>query len=358
MSSPHLLLVDLSNLLARAFYTLRERSLEGLPPKTRDMLSGAVRRWEATHLIVALDSPRSFRCDLLPGYKGDRAGRDGPSTADMTTALLPWLDAWGVATRRAEAMEADDVIATVVAQAKDNGAAVSILSKDTDLLQLVDDAARVRVLWPGGAEGEDVLGEAAVIERTGVRPGQLLDLRTMAGGKDNLPRIEIREGKPPYGFTEKRAVTLLSEGATLDSLYEGDAWRLTPREQGWLAACRTEALERRDALRLRTRCELIHNMGHSSAPRLQWDARPAPRCRCGEVLDDNARMFGDGETCSACQAAAKAPAKTAARVACAGGCGTVVSIEPYHDPTRAFCGVTCAVQTEGRGLMPERKEVV
>ncbi len=272
------LVVDFSNLAARAWFTLRDPSLEKLPRKVSTMLTAAVRRWSPAHLILALDAPRSFRHDLIPHYKAERAGRDRPSTEAMTGALRPYFARWGVATREAVGMEADDVVAAVVASARANQVPAAILSRDTDLLQLVDDAAMVRVLWPsGGKEGEQPMGEAAVVGYVGVPPGKLLDLRTMVGGKDNLPRIEVRAGKPPYGFTERRAVQLLGEqGATLDALYGEMSWLLTHKETAWMAACREEALARREALRLRDSFTPIAT-GATAVVRLQLAGVPAAR---------------------------------------------------------------------------------
>lgn len=257
----HLLLVDGSNLMSRAYHTMRAPSLDGLPAKVRAMLASAVRRWEPSHLMFALDSPDCFRRAAIPGYKADRADRRAPSTEQMTDALRPALADWGAALRETPHMEADDVIAALADAACTAGCAVSILTRDTDLLQLVDDARRVRVLWPTGkGEAETPMDEDGVAEYlaghkdfgTAFPPRRLLDLRAIAGGKDNLPRIELRDGPPPYGFTTKRTAALMADGATLDTLQGADAWRLTPRETRWVAAGIEAAARRLDALTLRS----------------------------------------------------------------------------------------------------------
>lgn len=263
-----LLLVDGSNLAARAYHTMREPTLAELPSRFRYLLESAIGRWQPAHLIVALDG-ESFRRRTIPGYKADRADRDGPSTRAMTEVLRPALSAWGVATREAGEMEADDVIATLTASAVKRGMPVLILTKDSDLLQLVSDADQVRVLWPGQKDGELAMDEAAVAEfLAGHRdfghafpPARILDLRVLAGGKDGLPRVEVRgEGlKAPFGFTTKRAAELLAAGATLASLDAEHQVLLKDRERTWWAACRDTALARADELRLRTQCDLIAN---------------------------------------------------------------------------------------------------
>lgn len=350
----HLLVVDGSNLFARAWWTMRDATLSELPEKVRGMLAGALRRWEATHLVVALDSPDSFRRELIPGYKGERSGRGGPSTADMTEALRPALGFWGVATREAPGMEADDVIATLVAKAArmEESPAVSILSKDTDLLQLVSDPGFVRVLWPEKGE-EQVMDEDAVRRRTGVAPHQLLDFRVMVGGKDSLPRIgwntdEEKAGqKAPFGFTERRAVQLLGDGATLDHLL-GTHAGLTRTEREWMDRCAEEASARREALRLRIDLDLVATgRTQVSALRLQEHFAPVqviackPTCiRCGAELDGNARIAG-AEVCTACGVAARVgrePAAAAAEApkkmdACA-DCQVELVFDPVYEPNR------------------------
>ena len=117
MTAPgaHLMLVDGGNLLHRAFHTLREPSLALLPDRVHAMLLAAVRRWGPTYLMVALDSDSPVRKATIPGYKANRAkatqlsiGADEsgdeapePTTAEMTAAVRPALERWGVAVREA-----------------------------------------------------------------------------------------------------------------------------------------------------------------------------------------------------------------------------------------------------------------
>lgn len=280
-----LLLIDGSGLLYRAYYGMPSPSLNRLPHQVRVMLLAAVKRWRPGYLMVALDSPESFRQRAIPGYKADRLERDGPSTDELTAAVRPDMESWGVAIREADGMEADDVIAALVEAAKPFRCHVSVLTRDTDLLQLVSDADRVRVLWPGGrkADGEAVLDDAAVAaylaqhRQFGVAfpHAQLLDLRVIAGGKDNLPRIGSHT--EPKGFTTRRAAKLLADGASLDTLRTTDAWRLVSREARWLEAGWDAAVARRDALRLRTEIKPRAAGGASSVARLLRQLRSRER---------------------------------------------------------------------------------
>ncbi|HEV2734885.1 MAG TPA: hypothetical protein VGV85_08590 [Longimicrobiaceae bacterium] len=311
--------VDFSNMAHRMWF--RARSLEALAGAVLRELEGQEKRHGRAAVRVCLDSPfPSFRSEspLLPDFKGGRSKGDRPGTTDMTDACRGPLVSAGYRLREADGMEADDVVTTVVAEAVRAACRVDVVSKDTDLLQVVDDARSVRVLWPDDHGGETVMDEAAVRAyflahkdyRAPVSPGQILDLRVLAGGKDNLPRVEIPGDGRPFGFTTARAADLLSQGASLDSLYAGDRWRCSPKEARWLDHCREAAFARRDVLRLRSDLVLqcTDPAGGSRAPAAA-PAAPAgpemvPCLDCGKPAPANKASYSG--ICSGCTPARRA----------------------------------------------------
>src|SRR5919109_4805818 len=102
-----------------------------------------------------------------------------------------------------EGYEADDLIATLVGEARADGLPVLIVSGDRDNLQLVDDAADVRVMMTRrGITDTAVYDEAGVEERYGVPPGRYLDLAALRGDtSDNLPGVP--------GVGDKTAIKLV-----------------------------------------------------------------------------------------------------------------------------------------------------
>jgi DNA polymerase-1 len=90
-----------------------------------------------------------------------------------------------------EGYEADDLIATLVGEAKAEGLPVLIVTGDRDNLQLIDDAADVRVMMTRrGITDTAIYDEAAVQERYGVPPGRYLDIAALRGdASDNLPGV-------------------------------------------------------------------------------------------------------------------------------------------------------------------------
>ena len=83
------------------------------------------------------------------------------------------------------------MIATLARRHAARGEPVEVVTGDRDLIQLVDDATGVRVLYTGrGIRRVEVLDEAAVIAAHGVRPQQYTDLAILRGDpSDGLPGV-------------------------------------------------------------------------------------------------------------------------------------------------------------------------
>ncbi|MHA1114299.1 MAG: DNA polymerase I, partial [Alphaproteobacteria bacterium] len=102
--------------------------------------------------------------------------------------------------------EADDLIATYARQAAAQGAEVTIVSSDKDLMQLVD--ARVNMLDPIRNRR---IGPVEVREKFGVDPDKVIEVQALAGdSSDNVP------GVPGIGV--KTAAQLIAEYGDLENL--------------------------------------------------------------------------------------------------------------------------------------------
>jgi DNA polymerase-1 len=205
-----LVVIDGANAIYRAFFAIPNlRAPDGTPTNAAygfaTMLSKVLREEHPTHVAVAADPPGgSFRKTIYPEYK---AGRD--KQPEDLTAQLPIVEeicaAFGVPVLRVADFEADDVIASLVAEAPEE-AEVCIVSTDKDLMQLVGD--RVEML--DSAKGRRI-DAAAVEERFGVPPERLLDVRALVGDpSDNIPGIK--------GIGEKGAAKLIAEYGDLETL--------------------------------------------------------------------------------------------------------------------------------------------
>ena len=85
-------------------------------------------------------------------------------------------------------------------------ATVTVVSSDKDLMQLVSN--KVRLFDPMKSK---LIGEKEVIEKFGVKPGQVIDVQSLAGdSSDNIP------GVPGIGI--KTAAELINKYKTLENL--------------------------------------------------------------------------------------------------------------------------------------------
>ncbi|GGO15513.1 DNA polymerase (POL I) [Micromonospora parathelypteridis] len=153
------------------------------------MLINVLRDEQPTHIVVAFDvSRRSFRTEKYSEYKAGRS--ETPTDFKGQVSLVKEvLAALQIPVVEKEGFEADDVIATLACQARDQGMSVLISSGDRDAFQLVDD--QITVLYPRkGVSDLARMDPAAIEAKYGVTPQQYRDLAALVGEtSDNLPGI-------------------------------------------------------------------------------------------------------------------------------------------------------------------------
>ncbi|RAO43839.1 DNA-directed DNA polymerase [Micromonospora saelicesensis] len=153
------------------------------------MLINVLRDEQPTHIVVAFDVSRhSFRTDKYAEYKAGRS--ETPTDFKGQVSLVKEvLAALQIPVVEKEGFEADDVIATLACQARDQGMSVLISSGDRDAFQLVDD--QITVLYPRkGVSDLARMDPAAIEAKYGVPPQQYRDLAALVGEtSDNLPGI-------------------------------------------------------------------------------------------------------------------------------------------------------------------------
>ncbi|MGC5051999.1 DNA polymerase I [Micromonospora sp. DT48] len=195
-TTPRLLLVDGHSLAYRAFFALPVENFStttGQPTNAvygfTSMLINVLRDEQPTHIVVAFDvSRRSFRTEKYAEYKAGRS--ETPADFKGQVSLVKEvLAALRVPVVEKEGYEADDVIATLACQARDQGMPVLICTGDRDAFQLVDE--QITVLYPRkGVSDLARMDPAAVEAKYGVPPGRYRDLAALVGEtSDNLPGI-------------------------------------------------------------------------------------------------------------------------------------------------------------------------
>jgi DNA polymerase I len=220
----HVYLVDGSGFLFRAFFALAPMTRpDGTPVNavygfTRMMMK-LVADADADCIAVIFDSARlTFRSSIYPEYKAHRPEPPDdliPQFAlvrEATRALnLPAIEQPG--------FEADDLIATYARLARAQGAKVTIVSSDKDMMQLVRDG--VEMLDP---IKQRPIGPAEVMEKFGVLPEKVVDVQALAGDStDNVP------GVPGIGI--KTAAQLITEYGDLDNLLKHAAEIKQPKRR-------------------------------------------------------------------------------------------------------------------------------
>ena len=223
-----LLLLDSASLYFRAFFGVPEqgRSPSGTPTNAvrgfADMIATLVTAHSPTHLVACWDDDwrPQWRVDLIPTYMTHRLLEGSDAVEESPEDLTPQvpvirdlLAAIGIPRVGAPGYEADDIIGTL-AHRHGGAMAVDIVTGDRDLLQLVDDARSVRVLYTGkgGVRDPDIATEAYLRERYAVAGGRgYLEMSVLRGDtSDGLPGVK--------GIGDKTAAALIAEFGSLEGL--------------------------------------------------------------------------------------------------------------------------------------------
>ena len=222
------MLLDSASLYYRAFFGVPDQRTDPSQPPTNalrgflDMIASLVTTHQPTHLVACWDNDwrPKFRVDAIPTYKTHRL-LDGSLEAEQTPddlapqvpAIRDALASLGIVRLGADGYEADDVIGTLTARHKGT-MAVDVVTGDRDLFQLVDDAAKVRVVYTarGGVRDPDLVDEAFLRTKYAVASGAAYaDMAVLRGDtSDGLPGVA--------GIGEKTAAKLIERYGSLEAL--------------------------------------------------------------------------------------------------------------------------------------------
>jgi len=186
-----LLLVDGSSYLYRAFHALPElKNARGEPTGAIYGVLNMLRRLAADYKAQARAcvfdaSGKTFRDEVYPAYKATRTAMPEDLAAQVEPLCKAVEDiGWPVLV--VDGVEADDVIATLAAQAKARGWRTVISTGDKDLTQLVDAAT----LWVNTMSNEK-LDVEGVKQKFGVPPERIVDYLALIGDQiDNIPGVD------------------------------------------------------------------------------------------------------------------------------------------------------------------------
>src|SRR5690606_38359677 len=158
-------LVDLSSYVLRAYHAIAPLSSPSGEPTHAvhgvvNMLERLFRERQPRLVGVAMDAGRmTFRQEIYPEYKAHRPPAPDDLKVQMTRCE-EIVRAYGLAVFKQEGVEADDLIASAVRRATEQGLRVVIVGADKDLMQLVSPTV---ILWD--TMRDRVFGPDEVLER-------------------------------------------------------------------------------------------------------------------------------------------------------------------------------------------------
>ncbi len=215
----HFYLIDGSGYIFRAYYALPplSRKSDGLPTgavsgfcsmlfKLLEDSKSKENQQKPSHFAVIFDSARkTFRNEIYKDYKANRS--------EAPDDLVPQFEyirksvlAFNLPSVELINYEADDLIATYVDKILANGAKVTIVSSDKDLMQLYK--KDVRIFDP---MKNKFISDVDVKNKFGVDPDKVVDVQSLAGdSSDNVP------GVPGIGI--KTAAELINKYGNLEKL--------------------------------------------------------------------------------------------------------------------------------------------
>lgn len=205
-----------------------------------------IKRLQPDYMCVAWDKPKTNIRRRLAIYDQYKAGRK-PAPPDFYAQiplLHELLQAFGWPLYEFDDYEADDIMATLDAQAEQEGDIETyLITSDLDALQILDQNTYLYALKKG-LTNIDKFDIPAFEQRYGIRIGQFLDFKSLKGdASDNIPGVP--------GVGEKTAVKLLQQFDTLDNLYD-NLWQVKDTLRRKLEQGKESAYMSRELARLYT----------------------------------------------------------------------------------------------------------
>ncbi|MDD5477197.1 MAG: DNA polymerase I [Candidatus Omnitrophica bacterium] len=213
MAEKSLFLIDATAFCYRAFYALSGLSTSSGQQTNAiygflNILNKILKEQKPDYLVCCFDVSRdTFRLAKFAQYKMQRRPMpDG--LASQIPIIKEIVAAYGIPIFEKKGFEADDIIAQLARSAAAKKIAVTIVSSDKDILQLV--GKRISVFSPYKDSGV-LYDPVKVKERFGVAPEKISDIIALMGDDaDNIPGVP--------GIGEVTAKKLILEFGSLDKL--------------------------------------------------------------------------------------------------------------------------------------------
>ena len=211
-------LIDGNNLMFRSYYATAYtgnimKNSKGFPTNAlygfANMINKILHEEKPKYVLVAFDKGKTFRHDNYHEYKAGRIETPTELKQQFSVAK-DMLDAMGIKWFEIDGYEADDIIGTfslMVTNSDDYEGL--IISSDRDLLQLINDKIKVKLLK---TKDYIMMDKNTFMDMYGIEPIRIIDLKGLQGdSSDNIPGVK--------GIGEKTALKLLQEYGSIENMY-------------------------------------------------------------------------------------------------------------------------------------------
>ena len=213
-----IVLVDGNNLLYRSYYATAYngnlmKNSKGFPTNALygfvNMIHKIILDENPEYMMIAFDKGKTFRHEKYETYKGTRG-----ETPDELKIQFPLsrkiCEVLGITHLEIDNYEADDIIGTFSKMVNNTNNEALIVSSDKDLLQLITDKVKMKLLK---THDYIMMDEEEFRNTYGVDPIRMIDLKALMGdASDNIPGVK--------GIGEKTAIKLLGDYGSLNNLYD------------------------------------------------------------------------------------------------------------------------------------------
>ncbi len=272
MSDKKLFLVDGHAIAYRAYFAFIKNPLTNAAGQPTGAVFGfanyllrLISEYQCPYMAVVFDSEvPTFRHEMYAEYKANR--EEMPDDLKSQIPLIHKLvDLLNITALKQGGLEADDIIAHMTRRAVQNGFEVFIVTRDKDLMQLIDDK-NVRMLSFESSGSIEVFGPEQVKEKMGVGPNQIRDLLALMGdSSDNIPGVP--------GVGPKTAQKILEKAGSIEALLQNPSIVENPKLQAKIE-------ENRDALILSRNLATLHFDVEYEVPFEHCLLKPVKKAEC------------------------------------------------------------------------------
>lgn len=209
-----IVIIDTFALIFRMYYAIPNlTSADGHPTGVllgfKNLIENISKDKSINYIIFCADSKGDgFRKTLYSDYKANRKEADQDLVVQIPI-VLDWIEKMGFSLIVKDGYEADDLIATLVTEAKKSNIKSKIIGSDKDLYQLLDDENVV--IYDSVKKKEIRVNDC--IEKFGVHPNNFIDFQALLGdSSDNIPGVK--------GIGKVTASKLINEYKSIENIYE------------------------------------------------------------------------------------------------------------------------------------------